>query len=224
MEGHGTALFNIGPIEVSSVMITMLAITICLALVSFLGTRNMKLRPRGLQNFLEKSIEMLHNFIEDVLGDKTRQYFPFLATMFIFILVSNYSGLLPFAGRMPGLAAPTATLSVTAALALCAFFMTHYGGIRQHGVGGYLKHFIKPFFFMLPLLLIDELVRPLSLSLRLFGNIYGEETVISQLFNLVPLVIPIIMQGLSLLMGFVQAMVFVLLSSIYISGALEEGH
>lgn len=77
---------------------------------------------------------------------------------------------------------------------------------------------------MFPLLLIDEFIRPLSLTLRLYGNIFGEETVISNIFNLVPLGVPIIMQALSLLMGFIQAMVFVLLSSIYINGALGEGH
>ncbi|MDO4581985.1 MAG: F0F1 ATP synthase subunit A [Bacillota bacterium] len=217
-------MFHIGPIEVTSVMVTMTAITIGLTLLSYFATRNMSERPRGLQNFMEKCVEMLDNFIADIVGkEHSRQLFPFLATLFIFILVSNYSGLLPFAGSLPGLTAPTSVINVTAALAVCTFCMTHYSGVRAHGVH-YLAHFTKPFIFMLPLLLIDEFVRPLSLTLRLYGNIYGEETVTHEIFNLVPLAVPLVMQGLSLLMGFVQAMVFVLLSSIYISGALGEGH
>ncbi len=224
MESHGGALFHIGPVEVTSVMVTMFAITLGLTLLSFFGTRRMNVRPSGLQNFLEKCVEMLHNFIGDILGASTRRYFPFLATMFIFILLSNYVGILPFAGRMPGLSAPTSVINVTAALALCTFCLTHYAGIKQHGVGGYLKHFAKPFVFMLPLLLLDEIIRPLALTLRLFGNIFGEETVLSEFFKLVPFVVPIAIQALSLLMGFIQALVFVLLSSIYINGALEEGH
>ena len=224
MEGHGEALFYIGPIGITSAMVTMVAITIALVLVSYFATRHMKVRPRGLQNFMEKCVEMLRNFIGDMLDKKyVNRYLPFLGTLFIFILISNYSGLLPFAGRLPGLAAPTSVINVTAALAVCTFYVTHYSGIKQHG-GKYINHFTKPFLFMFPLLLIDEFIRPLSLTLRLYGNIFGEETVISNIFNLVPLGVPIIMQALSLLMGFIQAMVFVLLSSIYINGALGEGH
>ncbi len=221
MEGHGGALFYIGPLEVTSAMVTMVAITIGLTLLSYFATRHMKTRPRGLQNFMEKCVEMLRNFIGGML-DKSivNRYLPFLGALFIFILVSNYSGLLPFSGRLPGLAAPTSVINVTAGLAVCTFCVTHYTGIKQHR-GKYINNFIKPFVFMLPLLLLDEFIRPLSLTLRLYGNIYGEETVISNIFNLVPLGVPIIMQALSLLMGFIQAMVFVLLSCVYINGAYE---
>ena len=226
MEEHGSALFHIGSLGVTSVMVTMLAITILLSLICWLGTRRMTERPGKLQNILEKSVEMLDNFLTDIIGDKklTRQYLPFLATLFIFILFSNYSGLLPLSGKLPGLAAPTSSLSVTAALAICTFVYTHYAGVKANGLGGYIKHFISPYAFLLPLLLLDEFVRPLSLSLRLYGNIFGEEEVTMQLFNMVPLGVPLVMNALSLLMGFVQAMVFVLLSSIYISGAASEGH
>ena len=224
MESHGGALFHIGPVEVTSVMVTMVAITIGLTIVSYLATRKMSMRPAGLQNFMETCIESLHNFTASIIGDRhIRKYFPFLATLFIFILVSNYSGLLPFAGTLPGLAAPTSVINVTAALAACAFIMTHYTGIRYHGFG-YINHFIKPFIFLFPLLIVEEVVRPLSLTLRLYGNVFGEETITHELFNLIPLGIPLIINALSLLMGFVQALVFVLLASIYISGALEESH
>lgn len=225
VEQHGGALFHIGPIEITSAMVTMAAITVILSVLAFLATRNMKLRPRGLQNVAEKIVEMLLNFIQGALDkEKARIYLPFLGTMFIFILVSNYSGLLPFAGHLPGLAAPTSFVSVTAALAICTFAMTHYSGIRYNGVGGYLKHFVKPFFFMLPFLLIEEIIRPVSLTLRLYGNVYGEETIAAEIFNLLPLIAPIILQALSVLLGFIQAMVFVLLSCTYIDGASGESH
>ena len=183
MEGHGGALFYIGPLGITSAMVTMVAITIGLTLVSYFATRHMKMRPRGLQNFMEKCVEMLRNFIGGMLDKQyVNKYLPFLGALFIFILVSNYSGLLPFSGRLPGLAAPTSVINVTAGLAVCTFCVTHYSGIKQHG-GKYLSHFTKPFIFMFPLLLIDEFIRPLSLTLRLYGNIFGEETVISNIFN-----------------------------------------
>ncbi|MCR4962608.1 MAG: F0F1 ATP synthase subunit A [Firmicutes bacterium] len=225
MEEHGAALFYIGNFGVTSIMTTMLGITLLLTLVCWRGTRHMKERPSGLQNVLEKTVEMLDNFISDIMGkDLCRRCFPYLATLFIFILISNYSGLLPFAGKLPGLSAPTSSLSVTATLAICTFAYTHYMGVRSNGLLGYAKHFISPFAFLLPLLLMDEFVRPLSLSLRLYGNTFGDEEVTTQLFHLVPYLVPLVMNALTLLMGFIQAMVFVLLSSIYISGASGEGH
>lgn len=224
MEGHGGALFHIGPVGITSVMVTMVAITIGLTLLSYFATRNMRLRPVGLQNFMEKSVEMMSGFIGDIIGEKNLpQYFPLLATLFIFILVSNYSGLLPLAGTLPGLAAPTSVVNVTAALAVYSFCATHYTGLRYNGLG-YFKHFTKPFIFMLPLLIIEEIVRPLSLTFRLYGNIFGEETVVHELFKLAPLGIPVIMQSLSLLMGFIQALVFVLLTGFYISSAIGDEH
>lgn len=225
MEEHGGALFHIGPLEVNSVMVTTTAICLFLVLLAYFGTRRMQQRPRGLQNVLEKVVEMLLDFLSGVIGEhNARYYLPYLGTLFIFILVSNYSGLLPFAGSLPGLQAPTSAISVTASLAVCTFFMTHYSGLRMHGVGGYAKHFIQPVAFMLPLLILEELIHPLSLTLRLYGNIFGEETVTHEIFKLLPVLAPLAMNALSLLLGFVQAMVFMLLSSIYITTAAGEGH
>lgn len=224
MEGHGGALFHIGPLEVTSVMTTMLGISLVLVLVCALATRNMKMIPGGLQNLVEKAVEMLDNFIGGMLShDLKQRFFPVLATLFIFILMANYSGLLPLAGRLPGLAAPTSVLSMTAGLAVVVFCTTHYAGFKAHG-GGYIKHFTAPYIFLCPLLLLEEIVRPVSLSLRLYGNIFGEETVTEQLYHLAPLGAPVAMNIFSLLMGGIQAMVFVLLACIYIEGAAGTGH
>lgn len=222
---EASALFSLGPLQVNSQMVTMTVLSALLVLVCFLGTRRMQERPRGLQNLLEKAVEMLLDLSTDIMGeDLARRYLPYLGSLFLLILVCNYSGLLPLAGHLPGLAAPTSMLSITAGLALCTFFVVHYTGIREHGLIGYSHHFTKPIIIMLPLFILEELIHPISLALRLYGNIFGEETVTSEIFHLVPLVAPVALNVLSLLLGLVQALVFTLLSGIYISMAAGEGH
>lgn len=219
--GHSVDLVIAG-FEIPSVCVTMFGITIILGVVCYLLTRNMSVRPGKLQCVAEKVVEMLHNFLSGVIGDHlAREFFPVLASLFIVVLMSNYSGLLPMAGHLPGLAAPTSNLSIVAGLALAVFFTTHYAGLKHNGMLGYAKHFVRPMAFMLPLLLLEEIIHPVSLTLRLYGNIMGEESVIAELFNMVPFGVPIVMQALSILMGFIQALVFTLLASIYIMEAAE---
>ena len=117
-----------------------------------------------------------------------------------------------------------ANLSTTAGLAIIAFFTTHIVGVKRRGVLGYLKTFISPFILMLPLNLIEQVVRPFSLALRLYGNIYGEEMVTEQLKGIFPLLLPLVMQVLSLLFCLIQAVVFTMLLSIYIEEAVGEEH
>lgn len=224
MEHGRQALFSIFGLEVSSEITTMWGIMIFILLVSYLATKNLKRVPTGVQNFMETIIEAILNFFGDLMGEKqAKKYLPLLASLFIFILVSNYSGLLPGAGHISGFKAPTSNLSITAGLAIVVFFSTHFFGIKEKGLG-YFKHFIQPMPFMLPLNIIEEFVRPLSLSLRLYGNIFGEELVIASLFALVPLFVPLPMMILSLLFGFIQAFVFTLLTAIYIGGATAKEH
>lgn len=223
---HGGALFTLfGWLEVTSVTTTMWGLMLVLAVVSFFTTRNLERIPtRRLQISMEIILEKLLGFLSGIMGDesKAKRYFPILASFFILILLSNYSGLLPGAGHIPGLQAPTSTWSVTIAFAVVVFFATHYFGIKAKGLG-YFKHFIEPIPFLLPLNVLEEFTKPLSLSLRLFGNIYGEEMVIAGLFSLMPFFLPVPIQILSLLFGFIQALVFTLLASIYISTA-ASGH
>ena len=216
-------LFHIGPLGVNSYVTTMWGIMAILGILSFLATRNLERLPSsGLQNFIEMVVETLLNFFGGVVGQKNaRQFLPFLGTMFLFILMSNYSGLLPGAGHVNGLAAPSSTWSVTAGLAICVFFTTQYFGFKAHGAA-YIKSFFQPVFIMLPLNIVEHLVRPLSLSLRLFGNIYGEEMTLAVLLSLVPYFVPIAMMGLSLLLGGIQAVVFTLLTSIYFMEAVHH--
>ena len=216
-------LFSIGPLEVTKAVVSMWVMIAVLALVSYLATRNLKAVPGKLQNFAEMCIESLQNFFEGILGkENTRRYLPLMATFFIFIIVSNYSSLLPGAGS--AFAVPTTSLSVTAALAAISFVVVQEEGIRHRKLG-YFKSLMQPMFLcvlMLPLNLIEQFVHPVSLALRLYGNLYGEEMAAEQLGSLFPIGLPIVMHVLSLLFCLIQAMVFTMLVSIYLEEALGE--
>lgn len=223
---HSRALFSIFGLEVSSAVTTMWGLMLLISLAAFLATRNLKKIPESrLQNFMEFLLESILGFLTQVMGKEkyAKRYFPLLASFFILILASNYSGLLPGAGHTPGLQAPTSTLSVTAAFAIVVFFATHYYGVKAKGLK-YFKHFIEPMPFLLPLNIIEEFVKPLSLSLRLYGNVFGEEMVVASLFALVPLFIPLPMMLLGVLFGLIQAFVFTLLAALYIANATVEHH
>lgn len=197
---------------------SMWAIMAAIVLFSFICTRKMKDKPGLLQNIAEMAVSSLRNFFAGVLGEENvDRYFPLLATFFIFIVVCNYSGLLPGAGE--AFTVPTSVLAVTAGLAIIAFFSIHTSGIRKKGIGGYLLSFLKP---TLPIMLLDLVTRPLSLAIRLYGNIYGEEQVTETLFGIFPILLPIIMQVLSLLFCLIQAMIFTMLLGVFIGEAIEE--
>ena len=224
MEGTNV-LFSIGPVQITSTLTTMWAIILILTILSILATRKLKDVPGPLQNIAEMAVESLQKYFADIMGAKTaKKYFPIFATYFIFIIVCNYSGLLPGAGHFKGFAVPTACLSVTAALAIVAFFTTHTIRIREVGAKRYFKAFIMPYLIMLPLNLIEQAVRPVSLALRLYGNLYSEEMVVEQLYNIFPVLLPLLMNVLSLLFCFIQAMVFTMLLSIYVAEGIEEEH
>lgn len=222
---HGGALFEIFGLEVTSFTTTMWGLMLLLVIVSYLATRKLDFVPtRRIQVFMEMVLEMIIGFLTQVMGDraKAKRYLPLLGTLFLLIIISNYSGLLPGAGHIDGLAAPTSTLSVTAAFAIIVFFSTHYYGIKTKGLG-YFKHFFQPIFILFPLNVLEEFTKPLSLSLRLYGNVYGEEMVVAGLFGLIPLFLPLPIQFLGLLFGFIQAFVFTLLAAVYINTA-TAGH
>ena len=137
---HDSVVFKIFGLEVTNVIVASWVIMLLLVVFSILATRKMKDVPGVLQNIAEWAVEALQNFFGGILGQwRMRRYFPALATFFIFIVISNYSGLLPGIGHFKGYATPTANLSVTAALSLCAFVMIHGLGFKERGVGNYLK-------------------------------------------------------------------------------------
>ena len=139
----------------------------------------------------------MFNFFNGILGSKkAKKYFTFLASLFVFIIISNYSGLIPGVGLTPYFKAPTSSLSCGIGLGLITFLFLQIIGLTK-GVKNYFKRFISPAVFMLPLLILDEFIKPASLALRLYGNIFGEETVIHELYKIIPIGALIIMMALS---------------------------
>lgn len=222
--GAETEFLHIAGIEFPSELITMWILMAVLVILSIVGTRNMQRIPKGLQNILEYGVSALENFFADLMGVKrARKYLPFLMTFFLFILISNYSGLLPMAGHLPGLKPPTSNVNVTGTLAVIVALSLFYFGIKEKGMG-YFKHFISPVPVLLPINILETFTRPLSLALRLFGNIYGEEMVVAVLLGLMPILLPLPIQVLGVLFGAVQAFVFTLLAAIYIEEATAHEH
>jgi len=222
---HGGPLFSIMGLEVNSITTTTWGIMALLVLVCTLVTRDLKIIPqKRSQITVELAVDTLMTFLGSIMGSKEKamKYFPLLGSLFFIILISNYSGLLPGFGHTPGLQAPTSALSFTAALAIVVFFSTHIQGVRAKGLR-YFKHFVDPHPLMLPLNLMEELVKPLSLSLRLYGNIYGEETLVASIFAMAPLFIPLPFMFLGIFFGFIQALVFTLLTATYLASA-TAGH
>ena len=158
----------------------------------------------------------------DITGPEGRAFFPFIATIFLYILLCNLIGL------VPGFFSPTANINTTLSLAICTFVLTHIIGIKFHGVK-YIKHFFGPVWALAPLMLVIEIIghlaRVMSLSVRLFGNIFGKEKILGILFALAGLYLaPLPILFLGILVSFIQAVVFMLLSIVYFAGAMEEAH
>ncbi len=211
-----------GILDVTGEVVTMWIMLLLLTIISLIVKLRLKERPGKLQNIVETGVEYLDNFFSDILGKKkSRKYFTFLASLFVFIIFSNYSGMIPGVGLTDYVKAPTASLSVTAALGVITFIFLQVSGIR-HNAKHYFKHFVKPIFIMLPLLLLDEIIKPASLALRLYGNIFGEEMVTEELYHIFPIGAPVVMMVLSLLFCALQAMVFTMLVSIYLDEVTEE--
>lgn len=210
-----------GILDITGEVIVMWILLAVIALLSVLATRNMKERPGKFQNLIETGIEYLDGFFAGIIGKKlSRKYFFFLGSLFIFIIFANYTGLIPGVGLTKYLRAPTSSLSVTLGLGLSTFVFLQIAGLRV-GVKHYFKRFVSPIAFMLPLMVLDEFIKPASLALRLFGNVFGEETVTHNLYDLLPVGVPVIMMGLSLLFCAIQAVVFTMLTSIYLEEAVE---
>ena len=208
-----------GILDVTGEVIAMWIFLVLAAVISLLVTRNLKERPGRLQNLLEIAVNGLDNFFSGILGKENgRRYLFFLGPLFCFIILSNYSGLIPGVGISKYVKAPTSSLSVTLGLGIVTFVFLQAAGIHA-GAKHYLKHFLTP---VVPLLLLDELIKPASLALRLFGTIFGEETVMENLYHLLPIGAPIIMMVLSLLFCAIQAIVYTMLTASYLQEFIED--
>ena len=209
-------------------------VALILCVLGYVGTRKRQRIPSGLQNALEMAVEGLERLLGSQLGPGTARFVPFLTTLFLFILYMNLVGLIP------GFIAPTANLNTTLALGLIVFVTVQGYGIIANGPWGYVKHFVGDVrglpLLMVPMLaailfplhIIGELVKPLTLSIRLYGNIFGDDSVLAQFNEMaprilgIPIPIGLPIMGLALLVSVVQALVFTLLSGVYLS--LFEPH
>ena len=211
----------IPPSLVMTLLIVLLVTVVCLIMKSRLSVEH----PGKFQIVLEDGVMAVVGLLEEWIGPDGRRYLPVIATLGLFILLGNYAGL------VPGLMAPTSDINVTVGLAITTWVYYHFQGFKKQGVWNYVKHFAVPPgapVWMAPLMLVIELIshtsRLLSLSLRLFGNIFGEELVIVILGSIIPFIVPLPMMFLGLITGGLQAFIFVLLSIIYLQAAVAVEH
>lgn len=199
---------------------------IILLTVALIVRLSLKIVPVGVQNFIEVVVEFFLNLAESSIGHMGRVFFPLIATLGMYILLCNFLGLIP------GFEAPTSNINTTASMAIPVFLATHYYGLKIHKLG-YIKHFVGPMrsIFTLPLMIlmffiefIGHLARPLTLSVRLFGNMIAKHKILVILGFLAPWIIPTAILALGVLVSVIQTFVFVLLTTLYLAGAVEEAH
>jgi F-type H+-transporting ATPase subunit a len=257
-------LFQVGHFSITNSMLVSWVVAVAVIVFAQIATRNIKIVPSGVQNFWEWLVESLYNFLEGIIGSElVKKTFWFFATIFIFILFTNWAGLIPGVGTVgwghvdpttgafqidrPLFRGANADLNMTSAMAVIFFVLWLIWALQANGIGGFLMHLFGPkgetsgvlkvlmivvFFLVGWLEIIGILFRPISLSFRLFGNIYAGESILDVMSHMVPYLawlLPIPFYFLEILVGFVQALVFMLLTAIFTlliaqHGSGEEAH
>ena len=213
-------LFTIGSLIVTNTLLTSWIAVVLLIIFALVATRKMSLVPTGLQNVAETIVEALLNMSEQAAGPSARRFLPLVATLFLYILFANWIGIFPGVGSIPALRSANSDLSITAAMAIIVFAYVQWTGLRANPKAYFLK-FIWP----IPILeLITEFSRPLSLALRLFGNIVAGFILVEVMLQAVPIVVPAVFLGLELGVGLIQALIFAILTLAFLSLASSHGH
>ncbi len=204
-------------VTVNATLVYTWVVMIVLVFCSWLVTRSLSTGPKisRWQNLLEVIVDGIRGEIAEITQQRPERYLPFIGTLFLFILVSNLLNIVPGFVYV----APTASLSTTAALAICVFFAVPIYSIANDGILGYLKNFVRPTPLMLPFTLIGELSRTLALAVRLFGNVMSGTKIVAILMAVAPLIFPVLMHVLGLLTGVIQAYIFAVLAMVYIASA-----
>jgi F-type H+-transporting ATPase subunit a len=221
--------WNIGSLQFhGQVFIVSLLCVFLLIVLSVAGTRNLQTAPSGLQNFLEYILEFVQDITKSQLGEEEyREWVPYVGTIFLYIFASNWAGaLIPWKLiELPSgeLAAPTNDINTTVALALLTSFAYFFAGLSKKGLG-YFARYVEPTPILLPINILEDFTKPLSLSFRLFGNILADELTVSVLVLLVPLIVPLPIMMLGVFASAIQALIFSTLSASYIGEALEDHH
>jgi F-type H+-transporting ATPase subunit a len=214
-----------GSLVHGQVLLVIWFVVAVLLLLSALGTTNADRIPHGFQNFMEAAVDFVTDIAKDQLGESFyKEWIPFIGTLFFFVFGCNWAGaVIPWKLiELPQgeLAAPTNDINTTVALALLTSAAYFYAGLSKKGLG-YFKRYIQPIPLLLPINILEDFTKPLSLSFRLFGNILADELTVTVLTSLVPLVIPLPIMLLGIFAGSVQALIFSTLAAAYIAEALE---
>ena len=212
-----TVLYQLGPVPITQAVVTTWGIMAVLVIGALLLTRRLGLRPTRRQAALELVVATLDTQIRETTGAEPSPYRGFIGTLFVFILVANWSSL------VPGLEPPTAALETAAALAILVFLSVIWFGVRAGGVGGYLKSFAAPNPVMIPLNILESVTRVFSMFVRLFGNVMSGVFVVGIVASLAGLLVPIPLMALDLLTGLVQAYIFAVLALVFITSTVAEG-
>jgi len=209
-------LFQWGPLAFSVSLLSSLAITALLGITTWVVSRKLQLFPRDVQVVLEVAVEVMEDAVSQVAGDHTRRIMPFIASLWVFLIIANLLGLIP------GLESPTRDLSVTSALAILVFFSVHWFGIRSRGLRNYLRHYLDSGIFMLPFEILSEITRTVALAVRLFGNMMSLEMAALMFLLLAGFLVPVPILMLHVVEALVQAYIFGMLALIYVAGGIQS--
>ena len=211
-----THLFGKEFLPVTDTLIVSWVVVVLIAIAAKIIGSNLDLVPGKVQNATELFLTSIEDQIEPMLPGEGRRFLPFIGTIFIFVGVSNLSGVLP------GVPNPTADINTTLGLALLVFILMHVEGMRENGIWGYIKGFAEPVFILLPLNIVSELAKPISHSFRLFGNIVGGGIIITLIYQAAPWLIPIPLQAwFDIFIGIIQALIFGMVAIAYIAVSKE---
>ncbi|MCK9620437.1 MAG: F0F1 ATP synthase subunit A [Methylobacter sp.] len=208
--------FALGPVVIATSVITTWGIMLVITALAWLSTRRLEMLPGKLQTTVESIVVAIDKAIVAVAPEHGRLILPFIATLWLFLIIANLIGLIP------GLHSPTRDLSVTSALAILVFFSVHWFGIKTQGLKNYLRHYLSPSPILLPFHIISELTRTLALAVRLFGNIMSLEMAALLVLLVAGFLVPIPILMLHIIEALVQAYIFGMLALVYVAGAIQS--
>ncbi len=211
-----SVLFSLGPLQVTNTIVTTWAIIAALGIAAWLLSRRLQMQPGPVQTLAEGILGAVEDAIRAVAPDHVGLLLPFIASLWIFLVVANLSGLIP------GVHSPTRDLSATGALAILVFLSVHWFGIRSQGLKSYLRHYLTPSPLLLPFHLISEITRTIALAVRLFGNIMSLEMAALLILLVAGFLAPVPILMLHIIEALVQAYIFGMLALIYIAGGLQS--
>ena len=208
--------FALGPVQISASILTTWGIMGVMSLVAWLSTRYLAMLPKGIQTLAEGIVSVIDDAVSAVAPEQSREIMPFIATLWLFLILANLVGLIP------ELHSPTSDLSVTSALAVLVFFSVHWFGIKTLGIKNYLHHYLTPSPILLPFHIISEFTRTIALSIRLFGNMMSLEMAAMLILLVAGFLAPIPILMLHIIEALVQAYIFGMLALIYLAGAMQS--